>query len=149
MIICKECDGAHVVKNGLIGNKQRYKCKDCGCNFREGDGRTDVHIQAKKAFCTLFYAMAQGSYRLLGRVLHMSHSQIYRWMHMYGEKNSPPDVVGTATETNISSLQQGLASTDSPFDPDKPVFVVQGRPWNGYTMLIVLQDTREERAEKK
>jgi transposase-like protein len=26
-------------KRGFIGEKQRYLCKVCGMNFREGDGR--------------------------------------------------------------------------------------------------------------
>src|SRR4051812_2586399 len=30
---CKRCGSGEHVKNGLMRNKQRYLCKDCGLNF--------------------------------------------------------------------------------------------------------------------
>jgi len=53
MIICKECKSEKVMKNGIVAKKQRYKCKTCGLNFREGDERTNNAVAAKKAFCIL------------------------------------------------------------------------------------------------
>jgi transposase-like protein len=37
--LCKHCGGDKRVKNGYVQGKQRYKCKDCGKNYREGDLR--------------------------------------------------------------------------------------------------------------
>ncbi|WP_407651239.1 transposase-like zinc-binding domain-containing protein [Candidatus Bandiella euplotis] len=30
---CKKCSSSKYVKNGNIRGMQRYKCKECGCNF--------------------------------------------------------------------------------------------------------------------
>src|SRR3954451_19720210 len=32
-LCCKRCGSEEHVKNGLMRNKQRYRCKDCGLNF--------------------------------------------------------------------------------------------------------------------
>jgi len=43
----------------IVSDKQRDHCKDCQYNFREGDGRTNEKIVAKKALCILLYGMAK------------------------------------------------------------------------------------------
>ena len=37
--LCKHCGCDKRVKNGYVQGKQRYKCKDCGKTYREGDSR--------------------------------------------------------------------------------------------------------------
>ena len=88
MLECKRCSGQQVVKNGIVAGKQRYKCKDCKYNFREGDERTNDKIIAKKALCVLLYAMAKGSFRMLGRILHTDHTLVYRWIRQFGDSLS-------------------------------------------------------------
>ena len=44
---CKKCGSESFVKNGSIGGQQRYRCNDCGCNFRCGDRITNDRIAAK------------------------------------------------------------------------------------------------------
>ena len=36
---CKKCGSGEYVKSGRMNGKQRYQCKECGCNFTEGDKR--------------------------------------------------------------------------------------------------------------
>ena len=31
--ICPKCDGRECTKNGIVKNKQRYRCKRCKYNF--------------------------------------------------------------------------------------------------------------------
>ncbi|WP_297849549.1 hypothetical protein [uncultured Desulfovibrio sp.] len=47
MSVCKNCGLTHIVKNGFVRKKQRYRCNKCGFNFVEGDGRTSDTISAK------------------------------------------------------------------------------------------------------
>ncbi len=146
MVVCKECGGTQVVKNGVIDARQRYKCKECGCNFRAGDARTRLEVQAKRAFCILFYSMAQGSYRLLARILRMSHTQIYQWIALLDEKLPIEGVSGRGEEMDVSTVQKLLASQNSPLDATMPVFVVHGSPWEGCTVLMLVQNTKEQDA---
>ena len=39
MTACKHCGSEKRVNNGILAGKQRYKCKDCGKTYREGDLR--------------------------------------------------------------------------------------------------------------
>ena len=36
-IRCKKCGNCSYVKSGYIRNSQRYKCKECRCNFKFDD----------------------------------------------------------------------------------------------------------------
>ena len=54
MAMCKNCGSVKSVKNGIVGVGQRYRCKECGCNFREGDRRTNDKVAAKKHYA-FFY----------------------------------------------------------------------------------------------
>jgi len=62
------------VKNGKISGVQRYKCKECGYNFRKGDKRTNKKIAAKKALCILMYTKGKNSYRMIGEILKIDHT---------------------------------------------------------------------------
>ena len=54
-MVCKKCGSENIVKSGIVGGRQRFRCKGCGCNFRLGDNRTDEKIAAKKP--SAFYGM--------------------------------------------------------------------------------------------
>lgn len=51
---CKNCKSEKVVKSGFIRGKQRYQCKNCGCNFVEGDSRTNEKTALKRP-CAYYY----------------------------------------------------------------------------------------------
>jgi transposase len=94
MPMCKKCGSERAVKNGIVAGKQRYSCRECGCNFREGDDRTNEKIAAKKALCVLLYAMAKGSFRMIGRILQIKHTLVYRWIREFGKNLPEPEVSG-------------------------------------------------------
>ena len=104
MFACKRCSGDRLIKNGIVSGKQRYKCKDCNYNFREGDGRTNEKIVAKQALCILLYAMAKGSFRMLGRILDTDHTLVYRWIRKFGESLPEPVVDGNITEMEFDEM---------------------------------------------
>jgi len=45
---CKNCKSTETVKNGLVRQKQRYKCKSCGHNFVCGDERRKKSTELKR-----------------------------------------------------------------------------------------------------
>ena len=44
---CKHCGGGSLVKSGIVGGKQRYKCKDCKRMSRFGDKREKYDMDKK------------------------------------------------------------------------------------------------------
>ena len=143
MPTCKNCGSERVVKNGIVSNKQRYKCKDCGVNFRVGDNRTNDKIAAKKALCMLLYAMAKGSYRMLGRILKIDHTQVYRWIRTFGESLSEPEVSGEITEMEFDEVWHFLVSKKESFGSSRPLTVIQGEPWRGCSAVVILQHSKD------
>ena len=86
MIRCKKCGSEKYVKNGKARGDQKYLCKECGCNFIEGDRRTNEKIQARKAMCIMFYATGRMSINKIAKMFNMYWSLVYRWIKKL-EKN--------------------------------------------------------------
>jgi transposase-like protein len=113
---CKKCGSERTIKNGVIAGEQRYQYQECGCNFREGDNRTNESAAAKKASCVLLYAMAKGSFRMMGRIPVIDYALVYRWIRSFGESLPEPEVPGDITEMEsgemwhfVGSKKQALA----------------------------------------
>ena len=47
IITCKFCGKSHYKKYGFLGNKQKYKCKECGMVFVIGDNREKYSYDKK------------------------------------------------------------------------------------------------------
>jgi transposase-like protein len=94
----------------VIAEKQRYRCQKCGCNFLEGDNRTNEKVAAKKALCVLLYAMAKGSFRVMGRILGIDHTLVYRWIRTLGESLPEPEIPGDITQMEFDVMKCGILS---------------------------------------
>jgi transposase len=139
MPICKKCGSERAVKSGIVSGKQRYHCKDCGCNFREGDDRTNHKVAAKKALCILLYAMAKGSYRMMGRILKIDHTLVYRWVRAFGESLPEPKVSGEIKQIEFDEMWHFIKSKKTNFGSSKPLIVAQGELWAGCSAVVMLQ----------
>jgi len=116
-VSCKKCGSEKTVKSGVVGGRQRFRCKGCGCNFRLGDNRSDEKIAAKKALCILWYAMGKGSYRMMGRILSVDHSLVYRWIRDFGKSLAQPKIPQDIKETEFDEVAAfvGLKKTSYGF----------------------------------
>ena len=115
MSTCKRCGSDQTTKNGIVAEKQRYKCKKCGCNFRDGDKRTNDKIAAKKALCILLYATAKGSFRMIGRILGVDHTLVYRWVREFGESLPEPEVKGDIQQIEFDEMWHFIKSKKTNF----------------------------------
>jgi len=139
MLSCKKCGSDQFVKNGFVAGKQRYQCKNCNCNFREGDRRTNAQTAAKKALCILFYAMAKGSFRMLGHLLNTHHTLVYRWIREYGESLPEPVVSGDITEMEFDEMWHFIGQKKRNFGSSRRLIVVHGELWTGCSAVVILQ----------
>jgi len=136
---CKKCGSENSVKNGIVGGRQRFLCKECGCNFREGDSRTNDTIMAKKALLILLYAMAKGSFRMMGRILGIDHVQVYRWIRAFGESLPEPTVSGEIRHMEFDEMWHFVGSKKTSFGSSRPLTVAQGELWPGCSAIVILQ----------
>lgn len=101
---CKNCQSMLCVKNGMIREKQRYRCKSCGYNFVEGDTRTSEAIIAKKAMCVIFYSLGKASYNMLAKIFNTWPSLVYRWIKEAGLNTQEPHISMTIKEMEFDEM---------------------------------------------
>ena len=139
MLSCKRCGSQAFVKSGIVAGKQRYRCKHCHHYFREGDNRTNDSIAAKKALCVLFYSMAKGSFRMLGRLLNVHYTQVYRWIRAFGAALPEPVVSGDITEMEFDEMWHFIGQKKRNFGYSKQLIVAHGELWAGCSAIVILQ----------
>ena len=99
-ILCKYCNSVEYVKNGFVYEKQRYKCKDCGRNFIEGDER-QKYTQADHLKVIKLYLENCGI-RSIERLTGIRNSQISKWIeNIAGYVKKEFD----KAQTNLNSAQ--------------------------------------------
>ena len=74
---CPKCNSTNHVKNGKVGQKQRHKCKSCGCNFTKSTRQG--YPKSKKKLALQMYIEGIG-FRQIGRILKVSYGTIFGWI---------------------------------------------------------------------
>jgi transposase len=138
-IKCKRCNHDKATKSGKVRGKQRYKCKACGYNFVFGDERTSENIVALKALVVLMYALAKGSYGMLGKIFGRNRSLIYRWIKEAGLSFDDPVVEGVIKEVEFDEMWHFIGKKNGKYGSSKPLTVVQGELSPGFLAAVVLQ----------
>jgi len=81
---CPKCSSDKKVKSGFVNGKQRYKCKECSCNFTV-EIKSTAKSKSKKKDALYLYLEGLG-FRSIGRYLKVSHVAVYNWIKSYGEE---------------------------------------------------------------
>ncbi len=82
--ICKKCKSSHVVKAGKIRGNQRYKCKECGCQFQPN--RMKGRAEGVKRLAVLLYLCGL-SMRAIAKIVKTDVHAVYRWIRKFAEEN--------------------------------------------------------------
>lgn len=78
---CPKCQSAEFIKNGIVKNRQRYRCKNCGNNYTVNKRANTVDSHLKRNALILYLS----GYNTLqiASVLGVSHVSIYNWVLRY------------------------------------------------------------------
>ena len=87
-ISCKKCTSLTFIKSGHIRGHQRYKCKQCGCQFTHTK-RRGIH-PALKSFAIVLYAFCGVSMGNIGRLFKVSTVAVLNWVKAAALGISPP-----------------------------------------------------------
>jgi len=118
-IICKKCSSNHCVKSGYIRSNQRYKCNDCGCNFKLGDNRGKIRPETK-ALGLLMYGSGKASYGIIARLFKVSRPAVLYWIRSMGSK-LPEPVIDTEIESvSIDEMWHFINKKNEKFGCGKP-----------------------------
>lgn len=75
---CKKCQSTRYVKSGHTRGYQRYKCKECGCQFTDTKAR-GVH-SGLKSLAIVLYAYCGVSMGKIARLCNVSTVAVLKWV---------------------------------------------------------------------
>ncbi len=81
MAICPKCSSEKCVKDGVVNERQRYRCKSC--NFRHTVQHRGKSPDIKRQALELY--LEGLGFRSIGRFLNCSHVAVYNWIKSFGE----------------------------------------------------------------
>lgn len=139
MVSCKNCQSIKTIKSGLVNGKQRYKCKECGCHFVEGDRRTSADIQAKKALCVVLYSLGKMSMRMIGRVFSIHHTLVLRWLVEAGARIPEQGIDSETREVEFDEMWRFVENKLTSSGPSRLLTVTSARLLHGLSVVVILQ----------
>lgn len=131
--------------------EQRYRWKQCGLHFVEGDGRVRENLVAKKAMAVVLYSLAKASFGMLGKVFGVSRALTYRWIREAAEALPEPEVSGDIKEMEFDEMWRFIGSKKTSSGSSIPSgafmtfrlqerwIVAQGEPWPGLQAVVMLR----------
>ena len=83
---CSKCQSENKIRNGIVRNVQRYKCKECGKNFSI-DYSQVAERDRRRRFGLAMYLEGLG-FHSIARLLNVSHVSVMNWVKKYGSELS-------------------------------------------------------------
>lgn len=122
-LACKQCGSTYFVKNGFVRERQRYRCKKCGCNFTATPKRgRPIGI---KALAVLLYRSGKISFRKLGKLLGISAVSAHKWVRQASEA-SRSEIMEEIEEMEVDDLCHFLYAKRISIGLEKPMLVTHG-----------------------
>ena len=82
MVICPRCDAKNCAKDGIVKERQRYRCKTC--NYRHTVRYRGKDPEIKRQALELY--LEGLGFRSIGRFLKCSHVAVYNWIKSFGKQ---------------------------------------------------------------
>ena len=126
---CKRCGSEEPVKHGLMRNKQRYRCKDCGLNFTDTPPRgKPLALKAAAVLLSVRGLSMNRTAKLLG----VSTPTIQAWLEQFAAASAQkPEPEGRAVVIELDEMGPSLTESQSRSGSGQLGIVLQGRWWTG------------------
>lgn len=139
MLSCKNCEDKQIVKNGIVRQQQRYRCKSCGYNFVLGDKRIKLDTAVKRAFAVILYALGKSSYGFIAKLFGVTPPAVQKWLKKEAETLKEPEVSAKITEMEFDEMWHFVGSKKTKNGLSKPWIVLHGELWPGLSAVVMLQ----------
>lgn len=139
MLNCKNCEEKQVVKNGIVRQQQRYRCKSCGYNFVLGDKRIKLDTAVKRAFAVILYALGKSSYGFIAKLFGVTPPAVQKWLKKEAEILKEPEISAEITEMEFDEMWHFVGSKKTKNGLSKPWIVLHGELWPGLSAVVMLQ----------
>ena len=146
MLVCKKCgnaDSKTIVKSGKTvkktgEQKQRYKCKACGCNFTEGDGRIKQETAVKRAFAVILYSLGSASMGFIAKLFGVTTPAVLKWLRQEGAVLQNPEINTSIKEIEFDEMWHFIDSKKTKNGLLRPWIVLQSEPLPGLQAVVML-----------
>jgi transposase-like protein len=135
---CKRCFSINVVQNGKVREKQRYKCKDCGFNFVEGDKRERTRTEAK-ALALIMYGSCKASYGMIAKLFKVSRTTVLNWIRTMGKKLPEPEFATDIKEIQMDEMWHFINKKNKKYGSGEPWIVLEIEPSDGLLAIVMLR----------
>jgi transposase len=134
---CKRCGSGEYVKNGMARGKQRYLCRDCGCNFTMTPPRGKP--AAMQALAVLLYAMGTMSFGAIARLLRVSDVSVLTWVKKEAAGLPDPEVPADVAIVTLDEMWHFVEKKIESSGYGGPMTLSSGEPWPGLWVGVMMQ----------
>lgn len=134
---CKRCGASDYVKNGIVRGLQRYRCRQCACNFTATQPRGKP--LAMKALALLLYGMGNMSFCSIARILQVSDVAVLKWIRAEAARLPEPERAADVVLLTIDEMWHFLKKRPKSFGSGGPMILCSGEPWPGCWVTVTMQ----------
>ena len=117
---CPRCKSDEKIKDGIVKQKQRYKCKGCSFRYTVASGSGAKPLYLRKIALQLY--LEGLGFRSIGRVIGVSNVTVLNWIRAFGEQ--------------VAELQSSEPVIYAEID-EMHIYVGQKKVINGYGLLLI------------
>jgi len=117
---CPKCKSDEKIKDGIVKQKQRYKCKECDFRYTVASGSGAKPLYLRKLALQLY--LEGLGFRSIGRVLGVSNVTVLNWIRAFGEQ--------------VAELRGSEQVVYAEID-EMHTYVGQKKAINGYGLLLI------------
>src|SRR5687767_11896958 len=133
-LCCKRCGSEEHVKNGLMRNKQRYRCKACGLNFTDTPARGKP--LAMKVAAVLLYVSGLSMNRT-AKLLGVATPTVEAWLEQFAAAYAQiPEPEGRAVVIELDEMWHDLKKSPNRSGSGGLGIVLQGGWWTASAAIV-------------
>lgn len=137
-MLCKNCGNDHVHKNGKVRFQQRYKCKECGFNFVEGDKRSKPLTAIKRAFAIILYSLGKASYGFIAKLFNVTPAAVLKWIRKEAKTIEEPEISCHLEGIEFDEMWHFVQSKKTKDGLSKPWIELPEEPLPGLLAIVML-----------
>ena len=145
MNVCKRCQSEAFVRNGSVRGKQRYRCRECGLNFIEGDARGSAFSLLRKALAVIYYRLSDGPSWTVSDFFGVSGTMIWQWINEFEAKLDKAKDAEMHTGMTAAEVVKYLSGQKDFIGSKKRWVVAKGEVCPGYKAIVIM---RREKADE-
>ena len=134
---CPKCHSHKKTKNGFIKGKQRYKCKDCGCQYTRSTARGRPLEQKLLAVTLYVHGL---SLNAIAKMMDVSTPGVLDWVKRFAKAHyEKPKPTGNAVILELDEMWHYLEKKHKNSGSGKWLILLQGSCLNGSVAIEVPQ----------